>query len=266
VAQTDHQELILVLDENLHRFPWETIPCLSRSSVCRVPSLPFALAPVVLDGSEKLFMDPTISTYILDPESNLPSSRKTLSPKFASFCKRDGWDWSGLTGRLPDSPDYLRDAMVRGRMIVYCGHGGAENCFPRTEIDRLISDGSEGNDRLCKSTVVLMGCSSGRIGSDDLRPFYEPDGVATDYLCSGSPCVVANLWDVTDRDIDRFFIAFLDGTLGSHDARGTCSKPNSSLAEYVSQARGACKLRYLVGSAPVCYGVPIRPRSNLLLP
>mmetsp|Transcript_4690 Transcript_4690/g.9197 ORF Transcript_4690/g.9197 Transcript_4690/m.9197 type:complete len:2427 (-) Transcript_4690:771-8051(-) len=37
------QEFIFVLDENLHRIPWESLSCLAQSVVCRVPSLPFAL-------------------------------------------------------------------------------------------------------------------------------------------------------------------------------------------------------------------------------
>ena len=31
----------------------------------------------------------------------------------------------------------------------------------------------------------------------------------------------------------------------------------TSLAKCVADARRACKLRYIVGSAPVCYGVPV---------
>jgi len=49
--------------------------------------------------------------------------------------------------------------------------------------------------------VLLMGCSSGL-----LKPMgsYQPTGMALKYLLAGCPTIVANLWDVTDRDIDRF--------------------------------------------------------------
>mmetsp|Transcript_4690 Transcript_4690/g.9198 ORF Transcript_4690/g.9198 Transcript_4690/m.9198 type:complete len:171 (-) Transcript_4690:77-589(-) len=165
--------------------------------------------------------------------------------------------------------------MIQGRLILYCGHGGAENCFPRSEIDKLIFDKANSSNQLCKSTIVLMGCSSGKISSsgDSLFPFYEPDGIATDYLCAGSPCVIANLWDVTDRDIDRFFLDFLERSCSQFDEQDKCtasvdscsnnhSRSNFSdlsFAHCVSRARDACKLRYLVGSAPVCYGVPVKP-------
>jgi Peptidase family C50 len=52
-------------------------------------------------------------------------------------------------------------------------------------------------------TALLMGCSSAR-----LRAGAHGGGAATgapaSYLAAGSACVVGNLWDVTDRDIDRF--------------------------------------------------------------
>ena len=56
-----------------------------------------------------------------------------------------------------------------------------------------------------------MGCSSGRLNGWDSKheitgltqTYYEPSGIAMSYLYAGSPCVVGNLWDVTDRDIDR---------------------------------------------------------------
>ena len=45
----EHQEnssevILLVLDESLHRIPWESFPFLSETIVCRLPSLPFAVA------------------------------------------------------------------------------------------------------------------------------------------------------------------------------------------------------------------------------
>lgn len=47
--------------------------------------------------------------------------------------------------------------------------------------------------------MLLMGCSSGALHS---MGQYEPTGMALSYVVSGAPATVANLWDVTDRDID----------------------------------------------------------------
>ena len=63
-----------------------------------------------------------------------------------------------------------------------------------------------------------------------------------------SPAIVANLWDVTDKDIDRFSELLLKQWLQS----GLCL----SLPQVLSQSRQACKLKYLIGASPVLYGLP----------
>ena len=108
----------------------------------------------------------------------------------------------------------------------------------------------------------LMGCSSGRLESvnrrdtkllDCLLPmYYEPEGVAQSYIAAGAPCVVGNLWDVTDRDIDKLAMSMLE--------RYFDSTSDASLPECLAQARSACKLRYMIGCAPVCYGIPVFKR------
>ena len=89
--------------------------------------------------------------------------------------------------------------------------------------------------------------------------------------CTGCPAVVANLWDVTDRDIDRFCEALLGTWLGrkgaalgpgsaaassSGDSPGVVTGGLASISSAVSGSRAACKLPQLIGAAPVCYGVP----------
>lgn len=64
-----------------------------------------------------------------------------------------------------------------------------------------------------------------------------------------SPLFLGNLWDVTDRDIDRYTEALLQGWLGAG--------PGAPLLYYVSQARQAPRLKYLIGAAPVAYGLPV---------
>lgn len=67
-----------------------------------------------------------------------------------------------------------------------------------------------------------------------------------------SPLFLGNLWDVTDRDIDRYTEALLQGWLGAG--------PGAALLYYVSQARQAPRLKYLIGAAPVAYGLPVSLR------
>lgn len=75
-----------------------------------------------------------------------------------------------------------------------------------------------------------------------------------------SPTLVANLWDVTDKDIDKLCQAVLNKMLlnGPDIARqsATGTRQSVSLVSAVAQSRDSCKLKYLTGAAPVVYGVP----------
>jgi separase len=108
--------------------------------------------------------------------------------------------------------------------------------------------------------------------------FYEPEGIALSYLMAGANCVIGNLWDVTDRDIDRFSIDMLKSFFGHDEGSVVGSKNVSngdggcdgddddnidgsncmrSLAKCMTDARSVCRMQYIVGSAPVCYGLPV---------
>ena len=97
-------------------------------------------------------------------------------------------------------------------LLLYFGHNGGERCFSKSQIDSLTNPKCTASKRQCKSSLLLMGCSSGVLlsvnqnGGKDMLTYplhFEPDGVALSYICAGAPCVVSNLWDVTDVDIDR---------------------------------------------------------------
>jgi separase len=101
---------------------------------------------------------------------------------------------------------------------------------------------------------------------------------------AGCPAVVANLWDVTDKDIDRFSSALINHWLapepgsaaedGAQDGKSAADAPvrataagkghgaaaagkENSMCEGVARSRAVCKLPHLIGAAPVCYGVPL---------
>jgi len=88
---------------------------------------------------------------------------------------------------------------------------------------------------------------------------------------------VATLWDVTDRDIDRFAQAVLQqwARAGQRTGPGdSCSSAEvmasasachtdapqlaagQQIAAAVASSRQACRLPALVGAAPVCFGLP----------
>ena len=81
---------------------------------------------------------------------------------------------------------------------------------------------------------------------------------------AGCPVAVANLWDVTDKDIDRFSAALLGSWVGAQPGNASAAQQqqqgggSGDVAEAVALSRGACRLPYLIGAAPVCYGLPAR--------
>ena len=72
--------------------------------------------------------------------------------------------------------------------------------------------------------------------------------------CAGCPAVVGNLWDVTDRDIDRFSKSVLEQWMAG-GGEGSQREP-VCMAAAVAGSRQVCRLPHLIGAAPVCYGLP----------
>ncbi len=139
--------------------------------------------------------------------------------------------------------------------------------------------------------ALLWGCSSGRL---PVLGVHDPSGPAQWYLLGGASFVVANLWDVTDKDIDKLSMNCMrallgDGGLSSSSSSSSsnstsqfpprppptpASAPNPnpylhsslnalvSVSEALATSRDVCKLRYAVGSAPVMYGLPLPFSSN----
>jgi hypothetical protein len=249
----------LLLDEHLARFPFESLPSLSNSTVCRLSSLSLAiniLEKVTIDSTNGPQVDPTKVRYVLDPESNLSGTVERMEPFLKSSCESFGSDWDCIVNNAP-SADFIREAVTDpDGMYLFFGHGGGTPYFSRRQLANLEQEFQSKTGGGVVSTVVLMGCSSGRLesinqkGTDTIEPtpiHYDLEGIALSYLQAGAPCVIGNLWDVTDRDIDRFAVAMLQSFWMGHDSLATC----------VAQARSACRLRYMVGAAPVCYGFPV---------
>ena len=86
------------------------------------------------------------------------------------------------------------------------------------------------------------------------------------FLFYSSPCMVANLWDVTDRDIDKYLLYLLDNWRSaakqSLDNHSGFHVESASILRAVSSSRNICKLPYLNGAAPVVYGLPITLNHN----
>ncbi|KAH9685962.1 Separase [Citrus sinensis] len=291
-----HREpTILVLDCEVQMLPWENLPILRNHEVYRMPSVGSIAATLerihhheqLVKGLLATFplIDPMDAFYLLNPSGDLSETQLLFEDWF-----RD----QNLVGKAGSAPtaEELTLALKSHDLFIYLGHGSGSQYVSRHDLLKL---------EKCAATF-LMGCSSGSLS---LNGCYIPQGTPLSYLLAGSPVIVANLWDVTDKDIDRFGKTMLDAWLRERSSvpmgcdqcssvqdeakngRGKVNKkrmlrkklPETSdislcnngcdhrpkLGSFMGQAREACKLPFLIGAAPVCYGVPtgIRRKPSL---
>ncbi|OAL36186.1 hypothetical protein AYO20_04600 [Fonsecaea nubica] len=261
--------VILVLDKELQAFPWESLSCLKNQGVSRMPSIAsvWEKLKAIEDQRHDLkgYMIPrTDGAYILNPSSDLVATQETFGQIFENQLS----NYRAIVNRHPEGNEF-ETALRDSSLMLYFGHGGGGQYIrPRTirKMDKC-------------AVTLLMGCSSAKMTECGV---YEPHGMPLSYLSAGSPAVVGTLWDVTDRDIDRFAMELMadwglidaDANSGvptlnksrnpkagkENAARHQCGRQKSgqkSLDEAVAHARDACLLKYLNGAAPVMYGIPV---------
>ena len=89
---------------------------------------------------------------------------------------------------------------------------------------------------------------------------YAPHGTPLCYLLAGSPVTVANLWEVTDKDIDRFGKAMLDAWLRERSVVSErCTRCDMLLDKFksinIGETRGNGKERTRNKSPDSCVSV-----------
>jgi separase len=190
----------------------------------------------------------TSGAYILNPASDLANTQKMFEKDLGSLAG----EWTRIVNRAPTEAEFCENLSSKD-LLLYFGHGSGEHYVPSQSIKKL--------DRC--AVACLMGCSSGRL--KDAGEF-EPYGMPVNYLLAGCPAVVANLWDVTDRDIDKITKEVFSswglysgagnepGQKGRQKVEKKCA---NSLVEAVACARDHCRIKYLNGAAPVVYGIPV---------
>ncbi|TFK48944.1 hypothetical protein OE88DRAFT_1737166 [Heliocybe sulcata] len=252
----EDEHLFLVLDKNVHQIPWESLPILRGRSVSRIPSGEFLLDRLDYVNlrrgaagdddktSDRVVVDPRKAYYVLNPSGDLKATEGRFRD-WVTDMREVGWD--GIVGRQPSELEFA-NALSSQDLVIYFGHGGGEQYVRSHKIKHL---------KRCAVTM-LWGCSSGALR--DMGDF-DPIGTPYNYMLAGCPTLVANLWDVTDRDIDKFSQAVfdkLDLTLDGVKNRksGKNKRQEVSVVQAVAESRVACKLKYLTGAAPVVYGIP----------
>ncbi|OJD25882.1 hypothetical protein ACJ73_02744 [Blastomyces percursus] len=269
LVSTQPGHTILILDKELHPFPWESLDCLRESSVSRMPSLHHLKETLLkLQANNDLgerfdgfHIDRNLGSYILNPGGDLKSTQTTFEHSLLSL---DGW--SGISNREP-SEDEFKQYLESKDLLLYFGHGSGAQYIRGRTIKRL--------DRC--AVTFLMGCSSGSLTE---AGEFEPYGTPINYMHAGTPALVATLWDVTDKDIDRFARSTFEQwglfdeapvesnqsgrTKGSKTMKPHLPSPIKKhqagavgLDTAVAKSRSACILKYLNGAAPVVYGVPV---------
>lgn len=270
---SDRDAVILVLDSDVQMLPWENIPILSNQEVYRMPSVNsilFTLKRCLYNQQGNSIaagfprVNPSDAYYLLNPGGDLEKTQTELEQWFRNQ------NWEGEAGKVPSAKDLIL-ALTKHDLFLYFGHGSGMQYMPENEVRKLDKCGA----------TLLMGCSSGSLnykGND-----FAPQGAPISYIFAGSPAVIGNLWEVTDKDIDRFGKAMLEswlqeepccckalikefGSLEIEEVSKTLRKPMNKygckkcrmnrIASFISKARGVCKLQSLIGASPVCYGVP----------
>ena len=226
------EPLILSLGDALTHIPWESVPVLlslsCAPSVCRIPCLEFAALRVFELGSKANSKECPRQHFILNPKGDLVKTEQR-------FTRLLNDEWTGIKGVIPTAAQF-RDGVENNDVFLYVGHNGGEE-FVSCSVLATLS---------VRAITFLMGCSSGLLRK---KGHFVAKGIANYYLVASCPIIVANLWDVTDKDIDQFSCQMLRKSVLK---RGELV----DVAKAVSESRAVCKLKYLNGAAPICYGIP----------
>ena len=269
-SNESEKHTILILDKRLHCFPWESLPCIKGHAVSRLPSLGCLRDritqqrenPTVVDG--RIHARKNNGASILNPAGDLNATQAKFEEPLHEL---SGWEC--IVEREPTEAE-MKTCLQSNDIFLYFGHGSGGQYIRSRTIKKL--------DKC--AVALLMGCSSGALTE---AGEFEPSGTPMDYMHAGCPAMMATLWDVTDKDIDRFSHSVLEKWGLFEDRQPPVSsspvkkgaKQNGkgrakntekverderkpmSLDQAVAQGRDSCILRYLNGAAPVVYGVPV---------
>ena len=269
-ANESEKHTILILDKRLHCFPWESLPCIKDHAVSRLPSLGCLRDRIVQQRRNPASVDGQIhasknnGVSILNPGGDLIATQAKFEGPLQELA-----GWECIVQREPTEAE-MKTCLGSNDVFLYFGHGSGGQYIRSRTIKKL--------DKC--AVALLMGCSSGALTE---AGEFEPSGTPMSYMHAGCPAMLATLWDVTDKDIDRFSHSVLEkwGLFESHQPPVSSSpvkkgpkqkgkgrfkntekvdrderKP-MSLDQAVAQSRDSCILKYLNGAAPVVYGVPV---------
>jgi len=231
-----YEHTILIVGKECQSIPWESLPSLRESSTTRMPSLSMLLKS--LEMNERLVINKRNGSFILNPSGDLVKTEGRFKEQIKDLS--ENLNWKGITGKRPTEEEFSK-SLQDSNLFVYIGHGGGEQFIRSTTLKKM--------DKI--APTLLLGCSSAALRYNNL---LEPYGTIYSYLVGGCPMILGNLWDVTDKDIDKFSLSLFSkwGLTSASDSKNTVN-----ISDAVRQSRDECKLRFLNGAAPVIYGLPL---------
>ncbi|KAF7683070.1 Separin [Astathelohania contejeani] len=223
-----YNSVVIILDEITTPFPFEL---LFKVGVYRIPS--FQYLTEIKKWDSKISVKNVF--YLLDPEKNLENTRLFIG----NFLKEKNIK-KGIVGRIPIKNEW--EEALNHDLFLYFGHGnGCKYVQDKSYIKQS-----------CGGIKFFFGCSSAKLFCTEN---FKRDGVVLKYFeeylsCKNErlPLILGCLWDVTDKDIDRFTVGFLDDLMDN--------KKMQCVANLVMERRKEFKLKYLNGAAVVVYGLP----------
>uniref|UniRef100_A0A2H1W5J8 separase n=1 Tax=Spodoptera frugiperda TaxID=7108 RepID=A0A2H1W5J8_SPOFR len=220
--------VILIVDERLDTFPWETLPILNQHPVSRMENIHFLY--YLYKVHEKSIVDGyyaakcEVGRYVINPgklitkeeawhvnerTSSRPSRRERHSGRRGSQKNLDRMEnrmtsfveywcpgWKGHVGEAPSPADFISH-ISEADVFLYCGHGdGCQLAAGGGGAGGAGVEGARGG-----ALVLLAGCGSVRLQQPAPR---APPAAAHHHLhIAGCPMVIGMLWEVTDLEVDK---------------------------------------------------------------
>ncbi|OWR47788.1 putative DNA double-strand break repair Rad50 ATPase [Danaus plexippus plexippus] len=197
LKKAKRQPVILIVDELLDTFPWETLPTLNQHPVTRMENIHFLYALYKMHENKIINGYYTASSrvgrYVINPEKNLDRMEHRMRSFVNYWCK----SWTGHAGETPSADQYLK-CLTEADVFLYCGHGDGL---------QLASTSSHIEGASCGGVCVLSGCGSLRLVREGGR---APPTAAHHHLhVAGCPMVIGMLWEVTDLEVDKMVTTML---------------------------------------------------------
>lgn len=253
--------ILLQVDRYTHQFPWELV---IPSKVMRT-----FFGAGVLEAPSKnglqVKKSPTKVGVLLNPSGDLALTQKIITESLS--VSRNFTINPMIAGRgLADVGE--KNLLLDGDYYMYFGHGSGASYLRKPDppspslVDRSgsfmfggcsgfdVMNTNCGGDGDCLSSnrksvklpvTFLFGCSSGKITSYDDESITE--GTLLFFIRNGSPMVISNLWDITDRDHDRMCQQFLSD--GRFDPL--------TVLDNLNKAKKKCLFPLINGAATVVY-------------